>query len=71
MAALGLAYVGLGRADDALRHASRAVELLPRERDAAEAPLYLYLLAACTRGSANSRRRWPSRRHVRGARVLQ
>jgi len=45
MAALGLAYAGLGRGDDAVRHAARAVELLPRDRDAGEAPLYLYLLA--------------------------
>lgn len=45
MAALGLAYVGLGRADEAVQHARRAVELLPRERDGGEAPLYLYLLA--------------------------
>jgi DNA-binding winged helix-turn-helix (wHTH) protein/tetratricopeptide (TPR) repeat protein len=45
LAALGLAYSGLGRADEALRHAHRAVALLPRERDAAEGPLYLYLLA--------------------------
>jgi DNA-binding winged helix-turn-helix (wHTH) protein/tetratricopeptide (TPR) repeat protein len=45
MAALGMAYAGLGRADEAVRHARRAVELLPRERDAGEGPLYLYLLA--------------------------
>lgn len=45
MAALGLAYAGLGRGDAAVRHAARAVELLPRDRDAGEAPLYLYLLA--------------------------
>ena len=45
MAALGLAYAGLGRGDDAVRHAERAVALLPRARDAGEAPLYLYLLA--------------------------
>ena len=45
LAALGLAYSGLGQADEALRHARRAVALLPRERDAAEGPLYLYLLA--------------------------
>ena len=45
MAALGLAYAGLGRADDAVQHARRAVDLLPRERDAGEGPLYLYLLA--------------------------
>ncbi len=44
-AALGLAYAGLGRADDAVQHAERAVALLPRRRDAGEAPLYLYLLA--------------------------
>jgi tetratricopeptide (TPR) repeat protein len=45
VAALGLAYAGLGRADDAVRQAQRAVALLPRDRDAGEAPLYLYLLA--------------------------
>lgn len=45
MAALGMAYAGLGRAGDAVRHAERAVALLPREKDAAEGPLYLYLLA--------------------------
>ncbi len=45
LAALGLAYSGLGQAAEALRHARRAVTLLPRERDAAEGPLYLYLLA--------------------------
>lgn len=45
VAALGLAYAGLGRADDAVRHARLAVALLPRDRDAAEGPLYLYLLA--------------------------
>lgn len=45
MAALGMTYVGLGRAADAMRHAERAVALLPRELDAAEGPLYLYLLA--------------------------
>jgi tetratricopeptide (TPR) repeat protein len=45
MAALGLTYAGLGRGADALRHAERAVALLPRDQDAAEGPLYLYLLA--------------------------
>lgn len=45
MAALGLTYAGLGRAAEALQHAQRAVVLLPREQDAAEGPLYLYLLA--------------------------
>lgn len=44
-AALGLTYAGLGRAPDAIRHGRRAVQLLPRTRDAAEGPLYLYLLA--------------------------
>ena len=44
-AALGMTYAGLGRAVDAVRHAERAVALLPREQDAAEGPLYLYLLA--------------------------
>jgi len=45
MAALGMAHAGLGRADDAVRHARRAVALLSRDRDAAEGPLYLYVLA--------------------------
>jgi DNA-binding winged helix-turn-helix (wHTH) protein/tetratricopeptide (TPR) repeat protein len=45
VAALGLTYAGLGRPSDALQHAERAVALLPREQDAAEGPLYLYLLA--------------------------
>lgn len=44
-AALGLAYAGLGRAAEAVEHGARAVALLPRVRDAGEAPLYLYLLA--------------------------
>ena len=44
-AALGLAYAGLGRATEALRHGRRATELLPVKRDAHEGPLYLYLLA--------------------------
>jgi tetratricopeptide (TPR) repeat protein len=45
MAALGMTYAGLGRGADAVRHAERAVALLPRELDAGEGPLYLYLLA--------------------------
>jgi DNA-binding winged helix-turn-helix (wHTH) protein/TolB-like protein/Tfp pilus assembly protein PilF len=45
-AALGLAAAGLGRAEEAIRHGERAVELLPVTRDAAEGPLYLYLLAS-------------------------
>lgn len=44
-AALALAAAGLGRSDEAIRHAVRAVEILPVSRDAAEGPLYLYLLA--------------------------
>ena len=44
-AAMGLAAAGLGRADEAVRHATRAVELLPVTRDAAHGPLYLYTLA--------------------------
>jgi len=45
MAALAMAYAGLGRAADAVRHAEGAVALLPRQQDAGEGPLYLYLLA--------------------------
>jgi tetratricopeptide (TPR) repeat protein len=44
-AALGLAYAGIGNARDAVTHARRAVALQPVTRDAAEGPLYLYLLA--------------------------
>jgi TolB-like protein len=44
-AALGLAYAGLGRAPDAVRHGARAVQLLPVTKDASESPLYMYLLA--------------------------
>jgi DNA-binding winged helix-turn-helix (wHTH) protein/TolB-like protein/Tfp pilus assembly protein PilF len=44
-AALGLAASGLGRSTEAVRHAERAVELLPLSRDAQAGPLYLYLLA--------------------------
>jgi DNA-binding winged helix-turn-helix (wHTH) protein/TolB-like protein/Flp pilus assembly protein TadD len=44
-APLGLAYAGLGRTAEAIRHAERAVQLLPITKDAAEGPLYLYLLA--------------------------
>ena len=42
---MGLAAAGLGRAAEAVRHGERAVELLPVSKDAAEGPLYLYLLA--------------------------
>jgi DNA-binding winged helix-turn-helix (wHTH) protein/TolB-like protein/Flp pilus assembly protein TadD len=44
-AAMAMATVGLGQAAQAIRHAERAVELLPASKDAAEAPFYLYLLA--------------------------
>ncbi|HEX2338839.1 MAG TPA: protein kinase [Vicinamibacterales bacterium] len=44
-AALGLAYAGLGRAGEAVRHGRRAVELIPVTTDAHEAPVYLYVLA--------------------------
>lgn len=44
-AAMGLALAGLGRGDDAVQHASRAVALLPVSKDALEGPLYLYMLA--------------------------
>jgi DNA-binding winged helix-turn-helix (wHTH) protein/TolB-like protein/Tfp pilus assembly protein PilF len=44
-AAMGLAAAGLGLRDEAVRHARRAVDLLPVSRDAARGPLYLYLLA--------------------------
>ena len=44
-AAMGLAAAGLGRADEAIRHGQRAVELLPVTKDAAEGPLYLFVLA--------------------------
>ena len=43
-AAMGLAMAGLGRRDEAVRHAKRSLELLPNN-DAALRPLYLYLLA--------------------------
>ena len=42
---MGLAAAGLGRAEEAIRHGERAVALLPVTKDAAEGPLYLYLLA--------------------------
>lgn len=44
-AALALAAVGLGRAAEAVEHARRAVALLPVAKDAAEGPLYLYVMA--------------------------
>lgn len=45
-AAMGLAAAGLGRAAEAVRHGTRAVELLPVTKDAAGGPVYLYALAA-------------------------
>ncbi len=44
-AALGMATAGLGQEATAVRHAERAVNLLPVSKDAATGPLYLYLLA--------------------------
>lgn len=44
-AGLGLAAAGLGLADEAVRYGKLAVHLQPVTRDAAEGPLYLYLLA--------------------------
>jgi TolB-like protein/Flp pilus assembly protein TadD len=44
-AALGLAYAGLGRAEEAVRHGRRAVELHPLEKDALEAPVQIVNLA--------------------------
>jgi DNA-binding winged helix-turn-helix (wHTH) protein/TolB-like protein/tetratricopeptide (TPR) repeat protein len=44
-AAMALALAGLERKADALRHAARAVELLPVTTDAAEGMLYLYVQA--------------------------
>jgi DNA-binding winged helix-turn-helix (wHTH) protein/TolB-like protein/Flp pilus assembly protein TadD len=44
-AAMGLALAGLDRRAEAVRHAERAVALLPVTKDAAEGMLYLYLLA--------------------------
>jgi len=45
-AALGLTYSALGRRDDAVREAERAVELLPVNRDAYVGPHQLFTLAA-------------------------
>jgi TolB-like protein/predicted Zn-dependent protease len=46
-AALGLAYASLDQGDDALREARRAVEIMPRERDAmAPSSTQLFFLAA-------------------------
>ena len=44
-AALGMAYAGLGRVDDATRHGRRAVELYPLSRDALSAPIQTINLA--------------------------
>jgi serine/threonine-protein kinase len=38
---LGIAYAGLGRANDAIRHGLRAQELLPRTRDALDGSQYV------------------------------
>jgi len=44
-AGIGLAAAGLRRADLAVRHGRRAVELLPVSKDAAAAPVLVYLLS--------------------------
>jgi serine/threonine-protein kinase len=44
-AALGLAYAGLGRKQEAIRNGKRAVELLPISRDAWQAPVHREELA--------------------------
>jgi TolB-like protein/Flp pilus assembly protein TadD len=43
--ALGITCAGLGRSEDAVRHAERAVDLYPVSRDALEAPVLLIDLA--------------------------
>ncbi len=43
--ALGLTYAGLGRAEEAVRHGLRAVELYPLSKDALEAPSLITDLA--------------------------
>ena len=44
-AGIGLAAAGLGRADLAVRHGRRAVEILPLSVDAVAAPVLVYVLA--------------------------
>ena len=44
-AALGVVYAGLGRDEEARRHARRAVELVPMESDALSAPIPMIQLA--------------------------
>ncbi len=44
-AAVGLVYAGLGRAEEAVRHGQRAVELHPLGKDALEAPVQIVNLA--------------------------
>jgi TolB-like protein/Flp pilus assembly protein TadD len=45
LSALGLAYAGLGRKEDAIREARRAVDLMPATRDAMRAPARVHDLA--------------------------
>jgi len=45
LSALGVAYAGLGRRDDAVRSCTRAVELCPVTRDAVRGGFYLHDLA--------------------------
>lgn len=56
-AAKGLTFAGLGRADEAVRHGSKAVDLLPVSRDAAEGRSISMRLQRSTRGSASMARR--------------
>jgi serine/threonine-protein kinase len=44
-ALLGLAYAGLGRAEDAIRHGKKGVELLPVSKDARTGPSLVWSLA--------------------------
>ncbi|MGD2121874.1 MAG: hypothetical protein PVJ76_09015 [Gemmatimonadota bacterium] len=45
-AALALAFAGLGMREEAIREGLRAVEIIPRERDALDGPHQLFYLAA-------------------------
>jgi tetratricopeptide (TPR) repeat protein len=49
-AALGQAYAGLGRREDAVREARAATEILPLERDALSGPFHLFTLAGVLAG---------------------
>jgi hypothetical protein len=55
-AAMAMATVGLGQAAQAIRHAERAVELLPVSKDATEGPFYVYLTGPDSRADRGSHR---------------